>query len=435
MCAKLRSRRCPVAVPRHIDARTWAETLGRKAAIEVRSSELLGNAIADGPIDVVDLFCGCGGLSTGFEYVGRQVSSYRLAGAVDIDGPSVATYKANLGLAPIVADLANVATSSANVADLISQMNLRRNAPRILLGGPPCQGFSAHQKKLGHKDDSRNRLVLAFARFVELLKPEFVVFENVPEVFAKKFWHHYAEVKSLLESLGYCVRAHIHDLAGFAVPQHRFRAVVCASKKRIAMPHAFLTPDAYVTVRGAIEHLPAVQPGERDGADPMHYCTRHTKSTIQTIKQVPKNGGRRPPGVGPRCLQNVDGFRDVYGRMFWDRPANTITAYSRNPASGRYVHPSQNRGLTIREAAALQGFPKDYVFEGPFDDRFSQIGNAVPPPFSCYLAAHLLGEWLSSSSSMPAQTGSGLEVTEPTTNSFSSGIAGRKKTAMAGRYA
>jgi DNA (cytosine-5)-methyltransferase 1 len=241
-------------------------------------------------------------------------------------------------------------------------------------------------------------------------------------------------VKEFLESSGYQVRAHIHDLAGFGVPQHRFRALVIASKKRIAMPRAFLTGGNFVTVRQAIGYLPAVRPGMRCDDDAMHYCTRHNASTINTIKQVPKNGGRRPPGVGPKCLQNVDGFRDVYGRMFWDRPANTITAYSRNPASGRYVHPSQHRGLTIREAALLQGFPRDYAFEGPFDDRFSQIGNAVPPPFGCFVAAHLLGEWLSASPAA-SDAGSGLEVTRPTTNSFSSGIAGRKRTSLAGGYA
>jgi DNA (cytosine-5)-methyltransferase 1 len=84
----------------------------------------------------------------------------------------------------------------------------------------------------------------------------------------------------------------------------------------------------------------------------------------------------------------------VYGRLWWDRPAITITAYARNPASGRYVHPEQHRGLSVREAALLQGFPKKYLFTGSFDSRFRQIGNAVPPTFSAYLAAHVLGELL-----------------------------------------
>ncbi len=126
-------------------------------------------------------------------------------------------------------------------------------------------------------------------------------------------------------------------------------------------------------------------------------------------------------------MDRVDGFRDVYGRMYWDRPANTITAYARNPASGRYVHPHQNRGLTVREAALLQGFPLRFRFEGPFDHRFLQIGNAVPPIFSAYLAAHLLGELRSPSPPSLSNLDGVIEVCSPTSNSFSSGIAGRKK--------
>jgi DNA (cytosine-5)-methyltransferase 1 len=113
--------------------------------------------------------------------------------------------------------------------------------------------------------------------------------------------------------------------------------------------------------------------------------------------------------------------------MYWDRPANTITASARNPASGRFAHPEQDRGLTIREAGLLQGFPKEFYFEGPFDDKFLQIGNAVPPIFSCYLAAHVLGQWLGQQQAPAKILQFRSDVTTPTSNSFSSGIAGRKK--------
>lgn len=130
----------------------------------------------------------------------------------------------------------------------------------------------------------------------------------------------------------------------------------------------------------------------------MHYSAGHSRSTINTIRQVPKDGGSRPPHAGPECLRRAakrNGravYEDVYGRLSWDRPAITVTAYARNPASGRFVHPEQDRGLTVREAALLQGFPSDYWFSGSLDQRFRQIGNAVPPAFAAFLATHLLGE-------------------------------------------
>lgn len=264
-----------------------------------------------------------------------------------------------------------------------------------------------------------------FARIAIGLSPDVLVMENVPEVLARRHWSRFLRFRQLLQSAGYQVRAQIHDLAPFGVPQHRFRAVVIAARAPFSMPIGYLAPTDFVTVRQAIEHLPPTGPGERSDADPMHYCTNHRPSTVRTLRQVPRDGGTRRPGIGPECLDRVDGFRDVYGRMYWDRPANTITAYSRNPASGRYAHPEQDRGLTIREAALLQGFPSSYVFEGSFDSKFAQIGNAVAPTFAAYLAAHVLGILLTAGQ-YPIDEGLRHDVTSPMSNSFSSGIAGRK---------
>lgn len=190
------------------------------------------------------------------------------------------------------------------------------------------------------------------------------------------------------------------------------------------MPKSLLGKNEYRTVRDAIGALESVKPGEVK-SDPMHFCAGHKKTTIDVIKAVPKNGGSRPPGVGPKCLQKVDGFRDVYGRMYWDRPSNTITANSRNPAGGRYVHPDQNRGLTVREAALLQGFPLDYTFAGSFDDKFRQIGNAVPPLFAAMLASSIWDSIFSETCSCEPEE-LAADQSEPLSNSFSSGIAGRK---------
>lgn len=380
---------------------------------------------ARGNWQIVDLFCGCGGLSTGFEHFGRLTKSYRLLASADLNPVAIETFAANLPIRPLARDLGAIARDPKAIRQFIKELNVDTAKPLIVIGGPPCQGFSAHRKKHGPSDDSRNSLVSAFAEIAAHLDPEFIVFENVPEVLSKKHWELFSKMRKQLESHGYKVRAQIHNLAGFGVPQERFRALIVASKAPILLPRPFLPRERFRTVRQAIGPLEPVSPGERN-TDPMHFCANHKESTLRVIRAVPKNGGSRPPGVGPRCLNEVDGFRDVYGRMSWDRPANTITANSRNPAGGRYVHPTQNRGLTVREAALLQGFPKGFIFDGSFDDKFLQIGNAVPPVFATYLAACLWRNIIEPIAEIP-EGESEEDIVSPLSNSFSSGIAGRKK--------
>jgi DNA (cytosine-5)-methyltransferase 1 len=227
------------------------------------------------------------------------------------------------------------------------------------------------------------------------------------------------------EAAGLHLAAEVHNMADFGVPQERFRALLVAT----AGVQFHLKPprgaSSLKTVRDAIGSLPEVAPGAQS-SDPMHFCANHRKSTIDVIRQVPKDGGNRPPGVGPACLSKVDGYRDVYGRLSWDKPAVTITASARNPASGRFSHPEQDRGLTVREAALLQGFPKDYWFDGSFDDKFLQIGNAVPPVFSQVLAKSILkyltGEKGLLAKNRLAHSASPASRPQPLPNSFSSAI-------------
>ena len=107
------------------------------------------------------------------------------------------------------------------------------------------------------------------------------------------------------------------------------------------------------------------------------------------IAAVPRDGGNRPAGIGPKCLDKIKGFYDVYGRLSWNKPSITITQYARNPASGRFSHPEQNRGLTIREAARLQSFPDGFVWEGSLGEKFKQIGEAVPPLLALAIATKI----------------------------------------------
>ncbi|MFR1479732.1 MAG: DNA cytosine methyltransferase, partial [Hydrogeniiclostridium mannosilyticum] len=149
-----------------------------------------------------------------------------------------------------------------------------------------------------------------------------------------------------------------------------------------------------------------------------HKSAAHKQSTIDVIRQVPHDGGSRPEGVGPECLDRVRGFYDVYGRLYWDKPSITITHYARNPASGRYTHPEQDRGLTAREAALLQSFPNGFEFTGKSDDIYRQIGEAVPPLLSSAIAANILIELLSTEPTADELSASPQSIDEPVSSSF-----------------
>ena len=158
----------------------------------------------------------------------------------------------------------------------------------------------------------------------------------------------------------------------------------------------------------------------------MHKRAAHKKSTIAVLKQVPHDGGNRPAGVGPACLDRTKGFSDTYGRLYWDRPSITITHYARNPASGRYTHPEQDRGLTAREAALLQSFPIGFEFLGKSDDVYRQIGEAVPPLFSAGIAIDMLIEILSVEPTKQQLKEGPQSIEKPVSSSYSSVIAGIK---------
>jgi DNA (cytosine-5)-methyltransferase 1 len=372
--------------------------------------------------EVIDFFCGCGGMSLGFACL---FPFFKVIGGCDIDGDAAATFRHNFNVPAIVTDVGRL-TDQKGLSAFVKKLGRRDEKPLILIGCAPCQGFSAHRKKNWHKTDSRNTLVEAFASIAVKLNPECIVMENVPEILARKYWNHFEEARSIFHDAGYIVKQSIYNAASFGVPQERFRAIIIAMKRDFLLPVPLLTdPREYVTVRQAIGNLPPVSPGQTL-SDPLHRSARHHSKTIDIIKAVPKNGGSRPHGVGPKCLDRVAGFYDVYGRLYWDKPAITITHYARNPASGRFIHPEQDRGLTTREAALFQSFPYGFEFEGSFDSIFKQIGEAVPPRLACGIAASVLVELLSPPSSEKDNVDSVPCVVEPVSNSYSSVIAGLK---------
>lgn len=373
----------------------------------------------DGPIDVIDMFSGCGGMSAGFRAVNGVIPTFRIVSAVDIDRVANRSYLANIGLAPLLEDVSRLANSKDSLSR-VSESRHRRN-PLVLIGCAPCQGFSSHRNAAGQRD-GRNSLFVDFAKVAIALEPEVVVVENVPELLTTRYWPYVREARRILESAGYQVHLGVHNMAEYGVPQQRYRALMLALRRPFRKPTGFLSRERFRTVREAIGHLPPIAAGQRHQSDPLHYTAGHQESTLATIKAVPKDGGNRPAGVGPESLRRIEqrqgraAYEDVYGRLWWDRPSITVTAYARNPASGRFVHPEQDRGLSVREAAMLQGFPSTYWLEGTLDERFRQIGNAVAPPFAAALAAQILGELLATEQPrVPAGAG----IQEPVGSSFS----------------
>ena len=377
-------------------------------------------------VQVIDLFSGCGGMSYGFLTANTEAIKYRVLGGLDFDKHAAATYRKMIGRPCLEMDVRDL-TKPKILARALDAWEYDPALPLILIGCAPCQGFSSHRKK-DKRQDIRNHLLLAFAKVVAAIRPDLVVMENVPEMLYLEHWRHFAAFKAALAANGFHLRARVENLATFGVPQERYRALVLASRAnaRLKMPIPPVRPMNFATVRDAIGDLPPLSAGERHPDDPMHITSKHRAETINILRHIPKDGGSRrslPAGIGPECHRHVDGFRDVYGRLWWDRPAIAITARCRTPSCGRFVHPEQDRGLTVREAALLQGFPRNFMFEGPFDDKFKQIGNAVSPQFSRSLAQHIAVVW----------HGAGTGATEfddvvgPITKSISSSLAAMKR--------
>lgn len=381
----------------------------------------------DHPIQLIDFFCGAGGTSVGFSSINKLFPVFKMLGGCDINKVSASTYSHNFGTPLINRDITEIAYEEGELEALLERIGYNPDLPTVLIGCAPCQGFTSHRKKhWAEGDDGRNTLILAFAEIVKKINPDVIVMENVPEFLSKKYWQYFSMAKDTYEKLGYTVKQSIYNAASFGVPQDRFRTIVIGMKHDFVLPDSVLLPHEYRTVRNAIGHLPPLNPGECDPSDPMHVATVHKPSTMETIKAVPHDGGNRPYGMGPSCLDKTKGFSDSYGRLYWDRPSITITASARNPASGRFTHPEQDRVITTREAAILQSFPRGFEFTGGACDITRQIGEAVPPLLAAGIAASMLIELVSVTPTSDQLNAGRDSIVEPVSSSYSSVIAGIK---------
>jgi DNA (cytosine-5)-methyltransferase 1 len=323
----------------------------------------------------VDLFSGCGGLTTGLKQ-----ARFCVLGAVDNNPASIATYIANH---PEVRVWRRDITRLSAVT-VRRQLGLRPGRLDLLAGCPPCQAFSALRTLNGglavrHKDKD---LLFQFLRFVKALKPKTLMVENVPGLAADKRTVRFC---AKLARLGYESEFRVLDAAHYGVPQRRRRMILLATRRSSVEFAAEC--NTRLTVRDAINGLP--EPGH--SGDRIHDLSEtRTERMRDRIRNTPPDGGSRtawPKRLHLRCHDECTGFKDVYGRMSWDDVAPTITTGCFNPSKGRFLHPVQDRAITLREAALLQGFPRRYKFQKTAGKCAvaMMIGNALPPPF---IAAH-----------------------------------------------
>lgn len=322
----------------------------------------------------VDLFAGCGGLT-----LGLKGAHFRVVGAVEIDDLAVETYQLNH---PSVKNMWKRDIREVTGAEILETLGLKRGQLDLLAGCPPCQGFSSMTTLNGNRRtlDPRNDLVQEYARLVKEILPKALLLENVPGLAANPLM---GQLLNDIDVLGYESDNawRILDTADYGVPQRRRRLVMMAARQGTVN---FAAPgDELVTVRDAIADLGIA--GE--SGDPLHDVVENRSSRIrELIRAIPKDGGSRS-ALGAEnqleCHKRSNGFKDVYGRMSWNKPSPTITSGCQSPSKGRFIHPSEDRTITLREAAILQGFPQNYQFSMK-NGKLAvarMIGNAVPPIF------------------------------------------------------
>lgn len=322
-------------------------------------------------LTVVDLFAGAGGATQGLVDAGWTVVA-----AVENDPIAAKTYSDNY---PTV-DLRIDDIQTVDPAELRRDLKLRRKALSLLKACPPCQGYST--LGTGDTEDPRNDLVQEVWRFAREFMPKAILLENVPGLRGDR---RLDRLFRQLRAVGYGAREYIVNATEFGVPQRRRRLIVLAVRGRSAtdLPDRIedQLPDEFdraaVSVSKALALAGTV--GRKD--DELHQDRDYSPVVLQRIKAIPLGGNRLdlPKRLRLTCHEDI-GKRAMasYGRMALDEPAPTMTTRCTTPACGRFIHPTEDRAITLREAALLQTFPRTYTFSGGRMSIERQIGNAVP---------------------------------------------------------
>lgn len=327
------------------------------------------------PSTAIDLFCGIGGLTKGLSLSGIAVQA-----GIDIDNSCRFAYENNNNAQFINCDITSL------TGDELEAL-YPDNTTRILVGCAPCQPFSKYTsryRKDGQIDDKWN-LLYSFSRLIHEVEPEVISMENVPEIEKEKVFFDFV---STLEHLNYFVNWKVVYCPQYGVPQNRKRLVLLASRLgEITLIPPLYDAEHYPTVRQAIGNLSRLRDGEQDANDLLHRSCKLSATNLKRIRQSVPGGTWRDwdEDLRLKCHKKESGktYGSVYGRMLWDEPSPTITTQFYGYGNGRFGHPDQDRALSLREGAALQSFPPDYIFiddEHPSNRREIgvHIGNAVP---------------------------------------------------------
>lgn len=355
----------------------------------------------------IDLFAGAGGFSNGFVEEGFEVKL-----AIDKFEAAAETYKRNHeGVNFLREDIKTI-----NENALLENLNIKSEEVDVIIGGPPCQGFSTVGKR--SSNDVRNQLFEEYVRIVEYLNPRYFVMENVTGILNIQRGEFLQRILDSFENVGYKVKYKTLNALNYGVPQNRERVIFIGSRggEEVVFPRPTHAEEANsasksgslkkpLTLWDAISDLPPVKAGEkateylsppensyqkarRNGVEKLtlHKATRHGDRLIEMMNHIPEGNSVWEVENMPAGLRPNSGYKNTYARLDSSVPAMTITRNFSCVSSSRCIHPFQNRGLTAREAARIQSFDDDFIFQGTKGEVAVQIGNAVPPVLARQLA-------------------------------------------------
>lgn len=342
---------------------------------------------------LIDLFSGAGGMTLGFTDE-RFCGGFECVLSVDNDDAAMRTHERAYSAPGIVANIETWLQTNPNIP-----------AADVVIGGPPCQGFSLLNKN--RTGDDRRALWEPYMDVVERCGAKMFVMENVPELLRSA---EFTDIQSRAASMGFSIKFEVVNTADFGVAQTRKRLIILGWKGELvdapslpAKTHTKSKDDAFLppwkTVKDVISDLPEpVGVQIRTCAPPLnlHFGRTPTEKSLARYKAVPPGGNRfdlqrNALEITPACwIRKTSGGTDLFGRLWWDRPSVTIRTEFFKPEKGRYLHPVQHRPITHREAARIMGFPDDFPFQGSKIEIARQIGNAVPPLLAGAIAKSVL---------------------------------------------